>query len=115
MRSRTLALKELARLGLPTEGLTPKHWDVFATPDAAEMDFIFTVCDSAAGEIWSRWPGRPSALGYRGSSCSRRHECWKVAFSTAAHYPRNRIAAFLRLPLRSLNAFVDEARLRESG
>jgi arsenate reductase (thioredoxin) len=113
-----LALNELARSGLPTEGLASKHWNVFAAPDAPEMDFIFTVCDSAASETSPRWPGRPftahwgieDPVAVEGTNAEK-----GAAFSTAARYLRNRIAAFLSLPLRSLNALVHEARLRESG
>lgn len=53
------ALKELAVLGYPTSGFTSKSWDVFAGPDAPRMDFIFTVCDSAAGEACPVWIGHP--------------------------------------------------------
>jgi arsenate reductase len=49
-----LALRELARSGLPIEGLASKHSNVFAAPDAPKMDFIFTVSDNAAGETWPR-------------------------------------------------------------
>jgi arsenate reductase len=113
-----LALKELLRSGLPTEGLTSKDWNVFAALDAPEMDFIFTVCDSTAGETCPRWRGRPftshwgieDLVSVEGSDAQK-----DAAFSTAARYLRNRIAVFLSLPLRSLNELVDEARLRESG
>src|SRR5262245_53160410 len=56
-----LALKELVRLGVPIEGLASKHWNVFAAPDASEMDFICAVYDSAAGETCPQWPGRFTA------------------------------------------------------
>jgi arsenate reductase len=113
-----LALKELARLGLPTEGLVSKHWNVFATPDAPKMDFIFTVCDSAAGETGPRWRGRPFTAHWaiedpaavEGTDAQK-----EAAFSTAARYLRNRIASFLSLPLRAHSSLVNEARLRENG
>jgi arsenate reductase len=56
-----LALRELVRLGLATGGLASKHWNVFAAPDAPEMDFICTFYDSAAGETCPWWPGRFAA------------------------------------------------------
>jgi arsenate reductase len=113
-----LALKKLVRLGVPTEGLASKHWNVFAAPDAPEMDFICTFHDSAAGEICPRWPGRFAAhcdladpAAVEGTDAQK-----EAAFSTAARYLRNRIVVgFLSLPLRSLKALVHEARLRESG
>ena len=53
------ALALLERLGLPTEGLRSKAWDEFARPDAPPLDFVFTVCDNAAGEVCPIWPGQP--------------------------------------------------------
>ena len=87
--------------------------------DAPEMDFVFTVCDSVAGETCPRWPGRGPFTAHWGIEDPAAVEGTdaqnEVAFSTAARYLRNRIAVFLSLPLRSLNALVHEARLRESG
>ncbi len=54
-----LALELLRQMGIVTAGLRSKSWDEFALPDAAHMDFIFTVCDSAAGEVCPIWPGKP--------------------------------------------------------
>jgi arsenate reductase len=54
-----MALKQLAGSNLPTEGLRSKSWDEFAKPDAPKMDFIFTVCDNAKGEVCPIWPGQP--------------------------------------------------------
>ena len=51
------ALKTLAARGYPVEGLRSKNWDEFAAPGAAKMDFVFTVCDNAAGEACPFWPG----------------------------------------------------------
>ena len=53
------ALKELEALGYPSTGFSSKSWDVFAKPGAPQMDFIFTVCDSAAGEACPVWIGHP--------------------------------------------------------
>ena len=113
-----LAIKELARSGLPTKGLASKHWNVFAAPDAPEMDFIFTVCDNAAGETCPLWPGRPITAhwGIEDPAAVEGTDVQKeAAFATAARYLRNRITAFLSLPLRSLDALALETRLREIG
>src|SRR2546423_5202249 len=54
-----MAIKTLRELDYPTEGMRSKSWDEFAAPDAPQMDFVFTVCDSAAGETCPIWPGHP--------------------------------------------------------
>jgi len=54
-----LAIRLLQQLNMPTDGLRSKSWDEFARPDAPRMDFIFTVCDQAAGEVCPIWPGHP--------------------------------------------------------
>lgn len=54
-----LALELLAQMHMPTAGLRSKSWDEFARPGAPAMDFIFTVCDNAAGEVCPVWPGHP--------------------------------------------------------
>src|SRR5512137_2675334 len=58
-RVNPFALDKLQREGLSTQGLRSKSWDEFADPAAEPIDFIFTVCDNAAGEVCPIWPGRP--------------------------------------------------------
>ena len=53
------ALQLLERTGISTEGLRSKAWDEFAEPGAPKLDFVFTVCDNAAGEVCPIWPGQP--------------------------------------------------------
>jgi arsenate reductase len=58
-RVNPLALKTLEALEYPVWGFRSKSWEEFATPDAPVLDFVFTVCDSAAGEVCPAWPGQP--------------------------------------------------------
>lgn len=89
------ALKELNALGYPTEGFRSKSWDEFAEAGAPEMDFIFTVCDSAAGE------GSEVEIGR--------------AFTQAARFLKNRIMSFISLPLASIDKLALESHLRQIG
>lgn len=61
-----LAVTLLQHLDFPTEGLRSKSWDEFATPEAPVMDFVFTVCDKAAGEVCPVWPGQPITAHWGG-------------------------------------------------
>lgn len=113
-----LAVKTLANFDYPTEGLRSKPWDEFAVPDAPIMDFVFTVCDSAAGETCPVWPGQPMTAHWgiedpaavNGTEIER-----QTAFVTAFGYLRNRIAAFTALPVSSLDTATLRTRLVEIG
>ena len=104
-RVHPLALETIARHGLPTEGYRSKSWDEFAAPDVPPMDFIFTVCDNAAGETCPIWPGQPLTVHWgipdpaavQGSEAEKRH-----AFSLAYAELSRRIARFAGLPLERL-------------
>jgi arsenate reductase (thioredoxin) len=112
------ALKELAALGYPSTGYSSKSWDLFAEPDAPQMDFIFTVCDSAAGEACPVWIGHPMTAHWgvedpaavTGSQAEIQR-----AFAQAARFLKNRITAFLSLPLASIDRLALETRLRQIG
>jgi arsenate reductase len=113
-----LALKTLERLDYPTEGLRSKSWNEFARADAPVMDFVFTVCDNAAGETCPIWPGQPMTAHWgiddpaavEGTDIEK-----EAAFAAAFRYLRNRISVFTALPLRSLDSVSVGARLREIG
>ncbi len=112
------ALRELVALGYPSEGFASKSWDVFAEPGAPRMDFIFTVCDSAAGEACPVWLGHPMTAHWgiedpaavEGSDAEVQR-----AFAQAARFLKNRISAFLSLPLASIDRMALEENLRQIG
>ncbi len=112
------AIKTLAAFGYPTDGFRSKSWDEFARAGAPPMDFVFTVCDSAAGEACPIWPGHPITAHWgvedpaavEGSDIEKER-----AFTAAFRFLRNRISAFLALPLASLDEMTIAARLREIG
>jgi arsenate reductase len=113
-----IALKVLSDLDIATEGLSSKSWDVFAVPQAPVMDFVFTVCDSAAGEACPLWPGQPMTAhwGIEDPAAVEGTEVEKrAAFVTAARFLKNRINAFINLPLSSLDKITLGAKLREIG
>ena len=112
------ALKVLAALDYPTEGFRSKAWDEFAVPGAPVMDFVFTVCDSAAGEACPVWPGQPMTAhwGIEDPAAVEGTDIEKErAFSTAARYMKSRIGAFLALPLASIDRMALGARLHDIG
>lgn len=112
------ALKELAALGYATSGFSSKSWDVFAKPGAPEMDFIFTVCDSAAGEACPVWIGHPMTAhwGVEDPATVTGSEVEiQRAFAQAARFLKNRITAFLSLPLESIDRLALQTRLQQIG
>ena len=112
------ALKVLVSLEYPTEGLRSKSWDEFATSGAPIMDFVFTVCDTAAAETCPVWPGQPMTAhwGIEDPAAVDGTDIQKeAAFVLAARYLRNRITIFASLPLKSLDKLSLNAKLREIG
>jgi protein-tyrosine-phosphatase len=112
------ATKVLSAYGYPTDGFRSKSWDEFAGADAPEMDFVFTVCDSAAGEACPFWPGQPMTAhwGIEDPAAVEGTDIQKeAAFVSAFKYLRNRISVFTNLPLRSIDAMTLGTRLREIG
>jgi arsenate reductase len=113
-----LALEKLAAYDYPADGFNSKSWDEFAFPGAPDMDFVFTVCDSAAGEACPVWPGHPVTAhwGVEDPAAIEGAETDKQrAFNAAFRYLRNRITAFISLPFASLDALSLQNRLRDIG
>jgi arsenate reductase len=112
------ALKVLDRHGISTEGLSSKSWDVFAVPDAPQMDFVFTVCDNAAGEACPFWPGQPMTAhwGIEDPAAVEGTDIEKErAFEQAFGFMRQRIMAFCALPLGSLEGVALTNKLQDIG
>jgi arsenate reductase len=112
------ALELLERQNHPTQHLRSKSWDEFAGPDAQPLDFVFTVCDNAAGETCPIWPGQPMTAHWglpdpaavQGSDAERR-----LAFAETLRMLNNRIGVFVSLPIKSLDKLSLQNRLREIG
>ena len=111
-----MALEVLSGLGFPTEGARSKSWDEFAAPEAPQFDFIFTVCDNAAGETCPVWLGHPMTAHWGiEDPASIDGDGQREAFVTALRYLRNRIDLFLELPIAALDAMTLQSRLRDIG
>jgi arsenate reductase (thioredoxin) len=113
-----MALDLLRTLDLPTAGLRSKSWDEFAAPGAPDMDFIFTVCDQAAGETCPIWPGKPMTahwgLSDPAAATGSESERWQ-AFRAALRVLENRIKLFISLPVDALDRLALTNKLAEIG
>ena len=112
------ALDLLHRMNLPAEGLRSKSWDEFAAPDAPAIDFVFTVCDNAAGEVCPVWPGKPMTAhwGIADPAAVEGTDAQKtVAFHNALKELETRIKLFANLPIDSLDGMTLQAKLRAIG
>ena len=113
-----IALKLLERMNVPTNNLRSKSWDEFARPNAPPLDFVFTVCDSAAGEACPYWPGQPMTAhwGLPDPAAVEGSETEKwVAFRDTFKALDNRIKIFTSLPLTSLDRIKLKERLDAIG
>ncbi|MEQ1490452.1 MAG: arsenate reductase ArsC [Terricaulis sp.] len=112
----TLAL--LKRLNYDTSAFHSKSWDEFAQPNAPALDFVFTVCDNAAGEVCPIWPGQPMTAHWGipdpAAATGSQVEIAR-AFANAYGAMNNRIAVFANLPLESLDRLSLQARLDGIG
>ena len=112
------ALKLLERNRIPIDGLRSKAWDEFANPGAPQMDIIITVCDQAAGEMCSVWPGHPVTAhwGVEDPAAETGNDDAKRAtFMRAFSILQKRIALLVNLRLESLDRMAAEQRLKQIG
>ena len=110
------ALDLLRELGHPTDGFLSKSWDECAKAGAPEIDFIFTVCDNAAGETCPVWPGKPITAHWGiEDPAAVEGDGQRAAFRNAYQALRRRIGLFLALPLESIDEMMLTKRLREIG
>ena len=110
------ALKLLGELGYPTAGCRSKSWDEFAVDGAPPLDFIFTVCDNAAGEVCPIWPGQPMTAHWGiEDPAEGEGDGQAQAFRNAYHALQRRIGLFLSLSLDSIDELSLQTKLREIG
>lgn len=113
-----VALHTIAMAGMKADDARSKSWDEFAVAGAPVMDFVFTVCDSAAGEVCPIWPGQPMTAhwgvedpaAFEGSEAEKR-----AVFARAFRYLRNRIELFVSLPLASIDRMALQRRIDAIG
>jgi arsenate reductase len=112
------ALEALSELRIPTDGFRSKSWDEFGRPDSPHLDFVFTVCDQAAGEVCPFWPGQPMTAhwglpdpaAFVGSDEDKR-----LRFRDTAVTLKRRIDLMLSLPIKSLDSMAIQREIIEIG
>lgn len=113
-----LALELLERSGVPVGGLRSKNWDEFAAPGAPSLDFVFTVCHNAAGEVCPVWPGQPVTAHWGvpdpAAVQGTRIENMR-AFEEACRILERRVSLFISLPIASLDRMSLRERVKEIG
>lgn len=111
-----MALSVLGGLGFDTNDFRSKSWDEYSAPGTPVFDFIFTVCDNAAGETCPIWPGHPMTAHWGiEDPAAVEGEGQREAFMTALRYLQRRIDLFLALPLGSIEAMALQSRLNQIG
>lgn len=117
----THAIRLLKTLNYPTDHLRSKAWDEFShatNPDAPDLDFVFTVCDNAAGEVCPIWPGQPMSAhwGIPDPSLATGSDAEiAFAFADAHRQLNNRITLFCALPMASIDRLSLQRRLNQIG
>lgn len=113
-----LAIELLQRNHMSTEGLRSKSWDEFATPDSPHLDFVFTVCDNAAGEVCPIWPGQPMTAHWGvedPAAVEGSTEAMQRAFSQVFMLLHRRISLFASLPIAKLEGMALKRELDQIG
>jgi arsenate reductase (thioredoxin) len=113
-----LALQALANARVPTDGFRSKSWDEFARPGAPQMDFVFTVCDQAAGEVCPVWPGQPVTAHWGlpdPAAAQGSDEVQAKAFVDTLVALRRRIELLLALPMHSLERQAIQRQVKDIG
>ena len=111
-----MALSVLNGLGFDTAGVRSKSWDEFAAPGAPQFDFIFTVCDNAAGESCPVFPGKAITAHWGVEDpAAVEGEGQRKAFLEALTYLKRRIELFLMLPIKSIDEMAMRGKLAEIG
>lgn len=108
----------LKSLNYDTSFARSKNWDEFAAPDAPQMDFVFTVCDDAAGEACPVWPGQPMTAhwGVPDPAAAQGTEAERhLAFDEAYRMLSNRLSIFVNLPMASIDKLTLQQHLKDIG
>lgn len=117
-RVNPFALDFLHANRMPTEGLRSKDWNEFAQPGSPQLDFVFTVCDNAAGEVCPIWPGQPMTAHWGvpdPAAVEGTDDQKRKAFSSTGHVLLNRIRLFVSLPIAKLDRLSLARRLADIG
>ena len=117
-RVNPFALELLERHKISTQDCRSKSWEEFAGTGAPQMDFVFTVCDNAAGEVCPAWPGQPMSAHWGiddPAAVEGSDEAKRRAFMRAFTQLANRISLFLSLPLDKIDGLALQNKLREIG
>jgi len=107
------AIKTLESYGYPTDGFRSKNWEEFATPASPQLDFVFTVCDNAAGEACPIWPGQPMTAHW-GIEDPAAVDGTDIEKQRAFNL-KTRISLLLALPMARLDKLALSKKLREIG
>lgn len=112
------ALRQLEVAHIPTEGFRSKSWEEFSSPDAPRLDFVLTVCDSAAKEVCPIWPGQPATAHWGvpdPTAVQGTEEEIQRAYRDAFFMLDRRISLFLSLPLSTIDGFALKKKLDDIG